>query len=59
LGDKEKALQWYEEGYRKRSTMMVYLKIDALVGRASPTVNDAIYDAPRFQELLRRMNFPP
>jgi TolB-like protein/DNA-binding winged helix-turn-helix (wHTH) protein len=59
LGDKEKVLQWYEEGYRKRSTMMVYLKIDELVGRASATVNDAIYDDLRFQDLLRRMNFPP
>jgi TolB-like protein/DNA-binding winged helix-turn-helix (wHTH) protein/Tfp pilus assembly protein PilF len=58
LGDKEKALQWYEEGYRKRSTMMVYLKIDELVGRASATVNHAIYDDPRYQDLLRRMNFP-
>ena len=58
LGDKERTLQWYEEGYRTRSPMMVYLKVDASVARASPTLNDDLYNAPRFQDLLRCMNFP-
>jgi hypothetical protein len=39
--------------------MMVYLKVDTLVARASPTIKDDLYDDPRFQDLLRRMNFPP
>jgi TolB-like protein len=51
LGEKEKALQWLERGYRQRSRLMIYLKI---MKELDPLRSD-----PRFQELERHMNFRP
>ena len=49
LGDKDKALERLEEGYRERSRSMVWLKVDA---RLRP-----LHDDPRFQNLLERLGF--
>ena len=51
LGKKEEALRWLETGYRARDAWMVFLKTE-------PQFDDLRPD-PRFQDLLRRMNFPP
>jgi TolB-like protein/Flp pilus assembly protein TadD len=51
LGKKDEALRWLETAYRERAALMVFLKID-------PRLDD-LRSEPRFQDLLRRMNFPP
>ncbi len=51
LGEKEQALSWLEKAYEEHAVWTVYLKVD-------PTLNPLRSD-PRFQALLRRMNFPP
>lgn len=51
LGDKEKALELLERGYREHLPAMVYIW-------AAPEL-DALHTDPHFQDLLRRMNFPP
>ena len=48
-GEKDLALDWLETGYEERSPDMVHLQVWHW---------DAISDAPRFRDLLRRMNFP-
>ncbi len=50
LGEKERALAWLEQGYQQRDIWLVELK-------AWPWL-DSLLDDPRFQDLLRRMNFP-
>ncbi len=50
LGDKQEALQWLEKAYRERADCMLWLRVDTRL--------DPIRDDPRFQALLRRMNFP-
>jgi len=51
LGQKEEALTWLERAYEQRgSYLILYLKVDP--------VWDPLRDDPRFQALLRRMNFP-
>ncbi|MGH9812504.1 MAG: protein kinase domain-containing protein [Candidatus Acidiferrales bacterium] len=50
MGDKRQALTWLERGYQEREVGMVGIKVDPLW--------DPLRDDPRFQELLRRMNFP-
>ncbi len=50
LGEKERALAWLEQGYEQRDIWLVELK-------AWPWF-DPLRDDPRFQNLLRRMNFP-
>ena len=50
LGKKEEALHWLEAAYHERAEWMVLLKVD-------PCLDDLRSD-PRFQDLLRRMNFP-
>ena len=51
LVKKEDAFRWLETGYRGRDAWMVSLKTE-------PQFDDLRSD-PRFQDLLRRMNFPP
>lgn len=51
LGKKDEALRLLETGYRERAALMVFLKFDPRL--------DALRPDPRFQDLLRRMNFPP
>src|SRR2546427_3244395 len=50
LGKKEQALRCLETGYQERAEWMVWLKTE-------PQFDDLRPD-PRFQDLLRRMNFP-
>jgi TolB-like protein/DNA-binding winged helix-turn-helix (wHTH) protein len=50
LGDKEQALEWLAKAYEQRSTMMMQLGV-------SPDL-DSLRSDPRFQDLLRLMNFP-
>ena len=51
LGDRDSAFAWLNRAYADRSSDLVYLRVD-------PTFNRLRSD-PRFQDLLRRMNFPP
>jgi hypothetical protein len=51
LGDKQQALAWLEKAYEDRTFFMVNLKVEPEL--------DPLRSAPRFQDLLRRMNFPP
>jgi tetratricopeptide (TPR) repeat protein len=51
LGDKEEALSWLGKAYAERAAELDFLKVDP---RFDPLRSD-----PRFQDLLRRMNFPP
>jgi TolB-like protein/Tfp pilus assembly protein PilF len=50
LGAKDEAIEWLNAGYEERSPGMVWLKIEPFL--------DPLRDDPRFQDLLRRMNFP-
>ena len=51
LGEKDQALAWLERAFAERSTWMPFLRVD--------TELDSLRSEPRFQDLLRRMNFPP
>ena len=51
LGEKDEALQWLEVAYQQRAEWMVLLKVDPCL--------DGLRPDPRFQDLIRRMNFPP
>ena len=49
-GEKERALGWLEKAYQEREGHLVYINVE-------PDW-DPLRDDPRFQSLLRRMNFP-
>lgn len=51
LGDKNEALARLDQAYAERSWYLGFLKNDPQV--------DSLRSEPRFQELVRRMNFPP
>jgi tetratricopeptide (TPR) repeat protein len=50
LGDKDEAFRWLEKSYREHDVWLCLLKVWP---RFDPLRSD-----PRFQDLLRRMNFP-
>jgi tetratricopeptide (TPR) repeat protein len=50
LGEKDQAFEWLEKAYEARDQGLSFLKVD-------PTL-DPLRSDPRFQDLLRRMNFP-
>jgi TolB-like protein/Tfp pilus assembly protein PilF len=50
LGEIDEAFRWLETGYQERTAWMVVLKIDPHL--------DLLRSDPRFEDLLRRMNFP-
>ncbi len=52
LGEKEQALDWLEKGYEDRDPVIPNLKFE-------PEGWEPLRGEPRFQALLRRMNFPP
>lgn len=49
-GEKDRALDWLEKAYQEGASLLVYLRVEPLY--------DPLRDDPRFQDLLRRMNFP-
>jgi eukaryotic-like serine/threonine-protein kinase len=51
LVDKEQTIFWLKRGYEERSDDMIYMKIEP--------VFDPIRSDPRFQDLIRRIGFPP
>jgi tetratricopeptide (TPR) repeat protein len=50
MGEKDRAFAMLEQAYRARTPFMSVLKVDPRM--------DSLRDDPRFQDLLRRMNFP-
>jgi TolB-like protein/Tfp pilus assembly protein PilF len=50
LGEKDQAFEWLEKAYEEHDQGLSFLKVD-------PTL-DPLRSDPRFQDLLRRMNFP-
>jgi len=50
LGEKDRALEWLEKAYEERSNALARFRMDPRVW--------SLRSDPRFQELLRRMNFP-
>jgi hypothetical protein len=51
LGEKDQAFVWLEKAYAERSPDMALLQVDPPF--------DLLRSDPRFQDLLRRMHFPP
>jgi hypothetical protein len=51
-GENQKALEWLERAYEERDPIMAY------VGLGDAYLKGGLRDEPRFQELLRKMNFP-
>jgi len=49
LGQQHEALSWLETGFRERSPLMLWINSDFRL--------DPLRSEPRFQELMRRMNF--
>ena len=49
LGQKDEALQWLETSYRQQSEWLLLLKVDARF--------DNLRSEPRFEDLMRRINF--
>ena len=50
LGEKDSALDWLEKAFAERSDPMAGIKTDPRL--------DPLRSEPRFQTLVRRMNFP-
>jgi len=50
LGDKDRAFEWLEKAYDERFPALAFLKVEPIF--------DPLRDDPRFQDLVRRMNFP-
>ena len=50
LGEKERAFQYLERAFQERSAWMAYLAMDPW--------SDPLRSDPRFEDLMRRMNFP-
>jgi serine/threonine-protein kinase len=50
VADREEALQLLQKAFEARDPKMAYIKVDPEL--------DALRSEPRFQELVRRMNFP-
>ena len=51
LGDKDRALTYLEQAYEEQDPALFYLKVGPLL--------DPLRSEPRFQALMRRVNFPP
>jgi hypothetical protein len=50
LGERDRAMLLLEKAYQDRHVRLCMLKVDSRF--------DLLRDDPRFQDLLRRMNFP-
>ena len=51
LADKEQTISWLKKGYEERNDDMVYMKIEPVL--------DPMRSDPRFQDLIRGVDFPP
>ncbi len=51
LGQTDSAFEWLEKAFAERSNWLNYLRVDPIF--------DPLREDPRFQDLVRRMNFPP
>jgi len=51
LDERDQAFAWLEKGYEERSFQMQFIKIEPRW--------DSLRADPRFQDLMRRMGFPP
>jgi hypothetical protein len=49
LGKTNETFQWLETAYQEHGEWMILLNVDPRF--------DSLHDAPRFQDLMRRMNF--
>lgn len=49
LNEKDEAFEWLEKAFNDRSAGMIFLKVEPMF--------DPIRSDPRFQDLLRRVNF--
>ena len=49
LGEKDRTIEWLEKAYEAREYALIYIKMEFLFGN--------LRSDPRFQELMRRMNF--
>ncbi|MHC4511028.1 MAG: tetratricopeptide repeat protein, partial [Planctomycetota bacterium] len=54
LGNKDEAFRWLEKAYQERDSGMLWLRIRTSWGSAW----DSLRSDPRFDDLVRRMNFP-
>jgi len=50
LGNTDQAFRWLDKAYEERNPMLAFLKVDPIL--------DPLRSDPRFQELVRKMNFP-
>jgi hypothetical protein len=50
LGNIDRAVAWYKKGLEERAPNMTYMRVNVTW--------DAVRADPRFQALLRQMNFP-
>jgi TolB-like protein/Tfp pilus assembly protein PilF len=51
LGDNKRTMEWLERAYTERSASLYFLR--------NETWRESLRSDPHFQDLLRRMNFPP
>ena len=51
MGDKDRALAQLEQAYQDRSQWFAFMKVDPEM--------DSLRSEPRFQDLMRRLQFPP
>jgi TolB-like protein/DNA-binding winged helix-turn-helix (wHTH) protein len=51
LGEKDRALEWLEKQYLTPGQFMAFVRVEP--------VFDNLHSDPRYQDLIRRMNFPP
>ena len=59
LGQRDEAFAWVEKAYDERSFSMVEFRYHPMAEFSYHPMFDPLRSEPRFQDLLRRMNFPP
>jgi TolB-like protein/DNA-binding winged helix-turn-helix (wHTH) protein/tetratricopeptide (TPR) repeat protein len=50
LGEKQRAIDWLQKAYEQRDPFLVFIRVHWAF--------DSLHSDPRFQSILRRMNFP-